>query len=168
MQERWLPIVGYEGLYEISDFGRVKSLRRREAIRTRILKLVRHKRTGYLYVTLVRDEIKTGKRVNVLVAQHFLGPCPPGMQCRHLDGNRANNHIENLNWGTPKQNQHDRRAHGTWLSGEKNPCSVLTWGDVERIRESSLFGATLTQLALCYPLSKTTLSRVRRGLAWQA
>lgn len=167
MTERWLPIEGYQGLYEISDFGRVKSLRRGKAIRARILKPVVQKKTGYLYITLVQNEVKENKRINLLLLETFSPPRLSGMQSRHLDGNRANNRLDNLAWGTAKKNQEDRIAHGTKLFGENNPISKLTWSDVERIRESFLFGATLSQLCGCYPVSKTILSKIVRNEAWK-
>ena len=75
-----------------------------------------NKVTSYLEVTLA------GKThaVHKLVATVFRGSCPDGKQCRHLDGNPLNNCIDNLAWGTPAENQADRRIHGTDNSGARN------------------------------------------------
>lgn len=57
--------------------------------------------------------------VHRLVLEAFVGPCPEGMECRHLDGNPANNKLDNLKWGTRKENQDDSKRHGThWASSE--------------------------------------------------
>lgn len=96
--ERWLPAAGFEGRYEISDAGRVRNLH------GLVLKTSRTNK-GYLRVL--------GRFVHRLVLEAFIGPCPSGMECRHLDGNPSNNRLENLLWGTPLENANDRRRHGT-------------------------------------------------------
>ena len=117
-QERWLPIVGYEGLYEISTWGRVKSLPRIDASghkrRGLILKPVPDS-LGYLYVTLCTNGVKERRSVHGLVLEAFDRPKPEGMQCRHLDGDPGNNHWpENICWGTPAEDGEDKIRLGRW------------------------------------------------------
>ncbi|MDE2095631.1 MAG: HNH endonuclease [Patescibacteria group bacterium] len=73
--------------------------------------------------------------VHRLVLEAFIGPCPPGMECRHLNGNRSDNRLENLCWGTRIENVEDKRKHGTILRGEMNPNAKLTADTVIQIRE---------------------------------
>lgn len=114
--EIWFRVLGFEKFYLISQFGRVKSLRK-----NRILNL---KRQGkYLSISLFKDGKEYRKYVHTLVLENFAGSRPPGLQCRHLDGNPNNNCVLNLCWGTPKENQRDRILHGTGQAGKKRgPC----------------------------------------------
>lgn len=117
MSENWKPIAGYEGKYEISDLGRVKSLVRHGDTNSRILKPVLRK-SGHLQVSL------SGKtrKVHQLVAVAFLGPCPDGMEICHKDGNPANNHASNLKYGTRADNARDRVDHGRDRNARKTHC----------------------------------------------
>lgn len=81
---------------------------------------------GHLIVTLCPG--RHTRSVHQLVLEAFVGPCPPGMQCRHFpDRNPANNHLSNLQWGTPKQNAADRVIHGTNGNGRKRIVTGKTW-----------------------------------------
>jgi len=72
--------------------------------------------------------------VHHLVLEAFVEMRPVGLISRHLDGNPANNHFENLCWGTHKENEEDRKRHGTDPTGERNPAAILTEDDVREIR----------------------------------
>jgi hypothetical protein len=71
--------------------------------------------------------------VHRLVLQSFVGPCPEGMECRHLDGNPANNVPSNLAWGTKKENREDASRHGALATGTRNGRGKLTTEDVRRM-----------------------------------
>ena len=87
---------------------------------------------GYLTVKLgIPSKTYT---IHVLVATAFHGPCPDGMECRHLDGSRTNNQSSNLEWGTRQQNCHDAARHGTSNIGERHPHAKLSADDVWQIR----------------------------------
>ncbi len=95
--------------------------------RFRKLKLQPNWNTKYLSISLRNDQgTHIGKLVHHLVLEAYVGPCPPGMECRHLDGNPKNNRLENLCWGTIKQNREDARRHGTLNVGERNGFAKLT------------------------------------------
>jgi hypothetical protein len=120
MEEVWRGVQGWERLYEVSDQGRVRSLDRVVSkpnwgtfIRKgKILKPGVNK--GYQTVTLQdRSHSRIERRlIHQVVLTAFVGPCPTGMETRHLDGNRSNNRATNLAWGTRVQNAADRDHHG--------------------------------------------------------
>jgi hypothetical protein len=116
--EAWRSIDGYEGIYEVSDLGRVRSLPRatpyRGSTRRRggqILKAYPGN-YGHLSLHLHRDGNAFGHGVHRLVLEAFVGPCPEGMQGCHRDDDPANNRLDNLEWGTPKQNQSQSHERG--------------------------------------------------------
>lgn len=125
--EQWLPIVGWEGLYEVSDLGRVRSLDReldgkfRKRMRGRVLSPIL---SGHHYplVQLCRDGAVERHRVHRLVAQAFLGPCPVGMNVCHWDDNPLNNQLSNLRYGTRSDNMRDRVRNGTHNESSKTHC----------------------------------------------
>lgn len=95
MREIWKPINGYEGLYEISNTGRVNSL-----ISGRILKTYPNNK-GYLYVRLTKDGQHKAFSVHRLVANAFIPNTERMEQVNHIDGNKQNNYSENLEWCKP-------------------------------------------------------------------
>lgn len=120
MDEIWHAIPDYEGFYEASSLGRIRSLDRvvhdhAGKPRRRNGQILRQftQNARYLVVSLRRDGRKHDFLVHRVVLAAFAGPCPPGMECCHNDGNRMNNRVENLRWDTRKANHFDKRAHGT-------------------------------------------------------
>jgi hypothetical protein len=120
--ERWLPVVGWEGLYEVSDQGRVRSLDREVPNgRGGVLRLkgkelrwrINPHRGGYATVAPCRAGRNSWCYVHLLVLEAFVGPCPDGMQAAHGDGDVMNNALSNLRWATPPDNANDRKLHGT-------------------------------------------------------
>src|SRR5581483_332415 len=115
--EVWVPVPGYEGIYEVSDLGRVAVLAGRDARGWRrkaaLLRPWERSKGHYLCVTLCRDATEAKRYVHELVLEAFDGPRPEGNHGRHLDGDHLNNRLENLAWGTPAQNAWDRIRYGT-------------------------------------------------------
>jgi len=110
MDERWTPIREYEGLYEVSTAGRVRSFPR-SGTRGGVLR-PDLSNTGYLAVRLYKKNATKHLNVHALVATAFHGPRPEGYECRHLNGDRTDNRLENLRWGTSLENSQDMIAHG--------------------------------------------------------
>jgi hypothetical protein len=107
-------------------------------------------------------------RVNSLVAAAFHGPRPPGLQCRHLDGNRVNNRADNLAWGTAEVNWEDRRRHGNARAGVENHAAKLTSEQVREIRR--LYATrTISQQALAkrFNVSRSAISSAFHGNTWR-
>ena len=109
--ERWLPVPGYEGFYEVSDLGNVWSTPRPRTPGG-LMKPVAGP-NGYRQVTLTMGGKQKRVRIHRLVMLVFEGPCPEGMEVRHLDGNVANNRRDNLAYSDHRTNMHDKRVHGT-------------------------------------------------------
>lgn len=108
MAEKWLPIPEWEGLYEVSDQGRVLSVRRKL-----IRKLQPDVHDAYLTVNLSRDGTVKKYFVHRLVLLTFVGPCPEGMESRHLNGKPDDNRLHNLKWDTRIANARDKYEHRT-------------------------------------------------------
>lgn len=128
MTESWRPVVGWEGIYEVSDRGRVKSLERQVQVKPglfrknseRILKQG-HAR-GYLRVVLSRNGETSPRSVHHLVLESFVGARPEGKVVRHLDGDKENNSLQNLRYGTPAENSQDTIRHGRNHSINRKKC----------------------------------------------
>lgn len=106
--------------------------------------------------------------VHALVLETFVAPRPTGMQARHLDGNRDNNHIRNLAWGTPTENNADKVRHGTETRGERNPMARLTSGAVAQMRsEHAVSGESYAALGKRFGVSPMTAWRAVKGESWR-
>lgn len=118
--ERWLPVVGYEGLYEVSDHGRVRSLDRYIQRKNRSkpvflpgrLKRQYSQPDGRPSVNLAKDGHAKTRLVPTLVLIAFVGPRPAGLDGCHNDGDASNNRVTNLRWDTRSANCYDRVRHG--------------------------------------------------------
>jgi uncharacterized protein (DUF433 family) len=174
-EERWKPIPGYEGSYEVSDLGRVRSLDRRMPNRrwpsTQHTRLVRggvlkptERSDGYLSVGLCGKS----RLVHRLVLSAFAGPCPTGQQTRHLNGCRADNRAANLCWGTPGENTSDRFAHGTVPQGECVAASRLTADEVRVIVKRIQSGHGQQRIADDYGVSLAEINNIARGKVWKS
>lgn len=130
--ERWLPVPRYEGIYEVSSHGQVVSHQRKTS---RTLRPSWY--TGYGVVILYRDGQREGRTVHSLVMEAFAGPCPPGREVRHLDGNPANNRWApgateeevraaggNLFYGSSGDNKRDQVDHGTHYESSRDCCDA--------------------------------------------
>lgn len=114
--EEWRLIPGYER-YEVSNLGRVRSLYYNGGLR-RVPRVLRQNPNtgGYPCVQLGQN---CTKQVHALVALAFVGPRPPGQECRHKNGDKTDARLSNLHYGTRSQNIKDAVAHGTWHSAKR-------------------------------------------------
>jgi hypothetical protein len=118
--EKWLPVIGYEGLYEVSDLGRVRSFQRYR--QGRLMKINVNKYSGYATVGLTRNGSVRLHTVHTLVLEAFDRQRPKGMECRHGNGDRSDAALTNLEWGTSSENNLDQVAHGTHNNARKDAC----------------------------------------------
>ena len=126
----WLPVLGFEGLYEVNSIGEIRSLPR-PGTNNRMYgggTIKPQVRGKYLGVNLHdHDRKKTPISIHKIVCQAFHGPKPSEeAQVRHLNGIHRDNRAENLRWGTAKENSDDARQHGTLRVGTLNGMSRLT------------------------------------------
>lgn len=113
--ESWLPVVGWEGLYEVSDQGRVKRIAADHG--ATVGKCKKSTVTnGHAVVSLSRDSRTSTALVHRMVLEAFIGPAPDGMEACHNDGNGLNNMLANLRWGSRQSNAHDRIRDGVTTS----------------------------------------------------
>lgn len=110
------PVLGYEREYAATEDGHIVSLRTGRALSAATL------RNGYLMVSLSRAGKGRSVLVHRLVAEAFLGPRPPDAQIRHLNGDRFDNRLENLAYGSASENMQDRIAHGRNPELNKTHC----------------------------------------------
>jgi hypothetical protein len=161
MEEIWKPIVGYEGLYEVSNLGRVKSCER--IIPSKLLKLQLSKE-GYLRVHLSGP--RKYANVHTLVLSAFSGEKPKGNLSRHLDGVRTHNGYDNLKWGTQKENMADRVRHGTDFKGSRHPNSKLTESSASEIRRLAESGVSKVKIAKMFGISPANVGHVVKRKSW--
>lgn len=190
-KERWRDVVGYEGLYKVSSKGRVKAVsmfitkvvktcsecgnryfRDKQVTRYNYLKLSANDK-GYSHVKLYKGgkgKFKS-KSAHRLVLEAFVGPCPEGLQCRHLDGNPSNNKLSNLKWGTRKKNMADREKHGRHDKGSNSVKAKLTEADIpiirKRLKDANYRRGILTAIAKDYKVDAATIRDIRDGLTWK-
>lgn len=122
----------------------------------------------YFKIGLAINSQMFTRTIHRLVLETYVGPCPEGMEARHLDGDSKNNKVENLIWGTPKENQQDRFSHGTDSQGEKCSTSKLTEQDVRMIIYMYRTGLFLQrEIAKLYNIAQVTTSRIVNRKTWK-
>lgn len=155
--ERWRRVPGTN--CKISDQGRF--------YRQGIQKIIRRK-TRYIQIGLTIDGKKQWPYIHALVLMAFAGPRPPGFECRHLNGNPHDNHLENLEWGTHTKNEQDKITHDRVLRGERHWKAKLTQEDIEAIRRTTGPRGLGNQLAEKYGVSNQHISKIRLGKLWRS
>jgi hypothetical protein len=167
--ESWRAVPGYDGVYEVSDLGRIRSFRRwRGTNGPRLLTPCPNvRRSGHLCVNLYKNGSHRLRPVHQLVLEAFLGPAPPGMVGLHGPNGSADNSLSNLSYGTQKQNSGpDRVRDGTVLRGERAPTARLRWPQVREIRRLVVTGVPQRQLARQSRISEAALSQVVNLNSW--
>ena len=152
LEENWKPVVGLVGRYEVSNRGRVRSLGRTRPCGPepgmayypgKIMNQAVNR--GYRRVSFRDLSGKTKlAQVHRLVLEAFVGPCPPGMECCHNNGDRADNRLENLRWDTSSANRHDSIRHGTHVCSL--PGKKLSDAQVQEIRSARMAGETFEEI----------------------
>jgi hypothetical protein len=168
--ENWKAVVGYEGLYEVSDIGRVRAIARvtcgrwgARPLKARIMKPVLKRATGYYAISLCKSGLVKQPSVHKLVLEAFVGPRPDGMEACHWDGDRTNAALSNLRWDTRLNNALDRKRHGTDLLGERAKSARLTESLVREIRKRN---KSARAWAKELGVGLQTVCRARSGITW--
>lgn len=168
--EVWRDVIGYEGHYQVSSHGRIKSLARymRPArpvwIQERIVSIHEFGR-GYMYVVLCKNNKKTNFCVHRLVAMAFI-PNPEGKrEVNHKDMNKKNNRVDNLEWVTSAENKKHAADHGISNRGERAGQAKLTTVDVLAIR--AMAGKmSSTKIAAMFAVGPTQVLRIINRKRW--
>ena len=175
-QEEWKPIKEYEGLYEVSSRGRVKrlgrivtdSLGRERLIKEIMLTPQVNIKTGYVYIHIGKREQRRLVSLHRLVAKAFIPKEEGKPYVNHIDGDKENNNVENLEWVTAQENTQHAYEKGLLKNyGEGNGASVLTDEQAKRIRvlyrQKSY---TQDELAELYGVSQGTVSYIVRNISY--
>lgn len=153
-EETWAIVPGF-GDYEVSDWGRVRCLRRAGAL---VSPFTSH---GYLRVSLWRDGRQHKRQVHSLVALAHIDPFPdPGLEVSHVDGDRQNNHVSNLEWIDHRTNCGHKRSHGTAPGPETHPATKISRDVGRAILEAVEAGTSLREAARVYGVCLRTIQRV--------
>lgn len=164
-EEIWEPVVGYEGLYEVSNQGQVRSLDHVDSLgRSKHGRILRQAKDGggYALVCLHRGHQRGyNESTHRLVAEAFLGPCPPEATVHHIDGSRDNSVLENLCYRKPAE-------HYACAPGEGHWGCKLTEEHVRTMRQRHEAGKqSCSELARQFGVSYHTVYAVISGRTWK-
>ncbi len=170
--ERWVKIKGYEAYYEISNFGRVKSLSKKWAVGKKSDTILKsgNRKSGYLFVVLCVDKKKKYVSIHRIVAEHFCCKKDDSNVVNHLNSIRSDNRAINLEWTTTKGNaEHSfKYGHRIGKTGEKNHFSKLKEDDIKKIKMIySKKQITQKSIASLYGVLPNTISRIISGKRWK-
>jgi len=168
-EEQWRDIPSWEGLYQASSYGRIRSLIRRGRYRNYGGKILIGgvDDDGYRNVTLYKPgEKRRNPHVSVLVCTTFHGPKPlPGLgsQAAHRDGVKTNDRADNLRWATAIENDHDKDVHGTRALGTKHGCAKINEETARNIYASK---GPAAKIGMQYGINASTVLRIRSRRLW--
>ncbi len=175
MKEMWKPIKGFEGRYEVSNLGNVRSFIMRGNGKRKVsdtpqkyIKPLGDK-NGYRQFAFSDGEKKIQKKIHRVVLESFVGDCPDGMECCHINGIKSDNRLENLRWDTHRNNQvKDGGARGIIGSGENNPMAKIKAETVFSIRTYHCENPHVSQseLADIFGLRREHISKILRRERW--
>lgn len=156
--EEWRDVVGFEGLYKVSNFGRIQTVKT-----GKIKEQTISKTDNRPYLSLWKNNKIKVCRPHKLVMEAFVSLRPEGLECCHNDGNPQNNHWSNLRWDTPKNNHADKVKHGTTNRGEQCGTAKLTLEQVRAIRQDTRLQRII---AAEYGVKDNTISRIKSFKRW--
>lgn len=194
MKEIWKDIKGYEGLYQVSTFGRIKRIRFinnvTNKLQNKLLSMNKYDNLGYRTICLCKNGETKYKRVHRIVAETFI-PNSQNLPCiNHKDGNKKNNNVENLEWCTYSYNTKHAMKNGLFnmekfrsatkqnikiaqksspvlKGGENNPKAILNEKDVLEIRRAySNKEMSSKQLSEKYGVHISTIQRILSRKTW--
>jgi hypothetical protein len=155
-------IKGFKGYFIDKNgviYSMVKKYRQAIPVKPRIIK--QWKSAGHFGVHLSKNRKMYKRWVHRLVLETFIGKCPKGKECRHLNGNGFDNRLENLKWGTRKENQNDRIVHGVSNRGERHGLNKYSEKDIIKIRRMLKEGMKNIEVARKLKIPQSTISWIK-------
>lgn len=170
----WKDIPGYEGLYQVSDGGEVKSLqrvvirkngRRMPVTESMVSQIIDS--SGYRSICLHRSGKRSTARIHKLVAIVFIGDCQAKAEVNHKNGIKTDNRLSNLEYCTRSENvQHAYDTHLT-PKGEEHYCAKLNWDKVRQIRSMRTTGLSYSELARLFNVSPGSILCIVKIKTWK-
>lgn len=158
--EEWRPVLGYEGLYEVSNQGRVRALQAVKGYKAGRLRKITQNQYGYQYVPLSKNGKARNHFLHVLVAEAFWGPKPAGLVVNHKNGVKTDCRLENLEFVTPRENcLHRSRVLGK-CRGEAHYKARFTDQELEMMRQMARQGIPQRRIAACFNTRQSYVSAV--------
>lgn len=150
--EIWKPVVGYEDTYTVSSFGRVMRIDKQRIMTT-------NGKQSYAKVMLCQNGQTKLKMVHVLVAAAFIGVCPQGYEVNHIDLNKRNNHITNLEYTTHAKNIQHAASNFAWSSTVSSQVALM-------IKDDAAQGLTYNEIAAKYDIGVGQVRKICRGKSY--
>lgn len=175
-KEIWKDCVGYEGLYQVSNLGRVRRLsgevQRKYKNRTEIFHInggILKPRTAHngQRIDFWKNGVRRAVKIHILVLEAFVGKRPIGHEACHFpDNSYANNRLDNLRWDTKENNERDKKYIGTVRIGEKHPCAKITNYTARKIKEMLLHNRMI-YISNTLNVSYSIVNQIKRGDTWR-
>lgn len=168
--EAWKDVIGWDGLYEVSSMGRVRSIPRKAmtqfgertygGLPISPIKMS----NGYLAVNLTNKDRRQQRTIHTLVLEAFIGIRPDGADACHNNGRRDDPRLTNLRWDTRRSNHADKAQHGTAQVGERHGNAKLSDHQVREIRS---VGMSPSQVAAIFGISRSNAKKIVHGYSWK-
>lgn len=170
MEEVWKDVPGFEGAYQISNHGRVRSIPRR-GTRLKEIRTISYTRDGYARIRLIFKEKDVTVRIHRLVAEAFIPKVEGKDTVNHIDGNKLNNHAENLEWADRSEQMFHAYSNDLKkpMCGETNGNAKLTAEQVEAIRKEYVRYSKehgTVALGKKYGVNNSTIGAIVRGVTY--
>ena len=165
MSDELRPVSGYENLYAVSNDGFIYSYRTKKILKTYLAG------SGYKYIKLHKNKVTKAFSIHRLVAINFLANPDGYKEVNHIDGNKLNNHINNLEWCSRSQN--NTHAYKIGLkkaypqTGSKHGNTQMTEKDIIDIRLFYSKGISLSKISIVYPVTKSTIWKIIKKMSWR-
>jgi protein-L-isoaspartate O-methyltransferase len=169
--EIWKPVVGYETVYEVSSWGRIRRLVTVKGRNAGDFVNGGKRADGYINIMLCKGGEATSRLMHQIVMDAFVGPCPEGMEInhRHPDGDKSRNWLSNLEYTTSPENNRDQieRRPSNYNRGDVHPRSKLTRSQIPGIKERIRSGEDSASIAEAFGVTAGTISAIASGKTWR-